>query len=126
MNWLESLSKDSSQYISGSQCSHAHTIQDGKEDQPSRVSDKNIHQAVLDLHDHSWHDREMQEAYQAHKIASTHIHRNSEVVEKVPQPEITQKDNILEDLSQLYAEQVEHDTEQVQHGKEGKDIHRSS
>ena len=68
----------------------------------------------------------MQEAYQAHKIASAHICRNSEVVEKVPQPEITQKDDILEDLSQLYVEQVEHDTEQVQCGKEGKEIHCSS
>ena len=64
--------------------------------------------------------------YQAHKIVSAHICRNSEAVEKVPQPEITQKDDILEDLSQLYAEQVEHDTKQVQCGKEGKEIRRFS
>ena len=68
----------------------------------------------------------MQEAFQVHKIASAHIHRNSEMVEKVPQPDITQKDDILEDLSQLYVEQEEHDTEQVQCNKEGKNIHHSS
>ena len=97
-------SQDSSQYISRSQHSCTHPIQSGKEDWHSRVSDKNIHQVVCNLHDCSQHDGEMQEVYQAHKIASAHIRRNSEVVEKVPQPEITQKDDILEDLSQLYAE----------------------
>ena len=90
------------------------------------MSDENIHQAVHNLHDRSQHDGETQEAFQACKIAGVHIRRNSEVVEKVLQPEITQKDDILEDLSQLYAEQVEHDTEQVQCGKEGKEIRRSS
>ena len=65
---------------------------------------------MCNLHDHSWHDGETQEVYQAHNIVSAHIHKNSEAVEKVPQPEITQKNNILEDLLQLYAEQVEHNT----------------
>jgi hypothetical protein len=68
------------------------------------VSDKNIHQAVRDLHNHSRHDGEMQEAFQACKIASAHIHRNSEAVEKIPQPEIIQRDDILDNLLQLYAE----------------------
>ena len=90
------------------------------------MSDENIHQVVGDLHDHSWHDREMQEAFQGCKIVSTHIHRNSKAVEKVPQPEITQRDDILENLSQLYAEQEEHDAEQFQRNKEGKNIHLSS
>ena len=97
-------SEDSSQSISGSQHSYAHPIQDGKENQHSKVSDKNIRQVVRNLHDCSQHDVEMQEVYQAHKIASARIHRNSEVVKKVPQPEITQKDDILEDLSQLYVD----------------------
>ena len=77
------------------------------------MSDKNICQVVCDLHDHSQHDGEMQEAFQACKIASTHICRDSKAVEKVPQPDITQRDDILEDLSQLYAEQEEHDAEQI-------------
>ena len=77
------------------------------------MSDENIRQAVRDLHNHSRHDGETQEAFQAHKIASTCIRRNSEVVEKIPQPESIQRDNILDDLSQLYAEQEEHDAEQV-------------
>ena len=81
---------------------------------------------VCNLHDCSRHDRETQEAHQACKIVSTCICRNSEAVEKVLQPEITQKDNILEDLSQLYVEQVEHDAEQVQRGKEGEEICCSS
>jgi hypothetical protein len=42
-----------------------------------------------------------------------HICRDSKAVEKVPQPDITQRDDILEDLSQLYAEQEEHDAEQI-------------
>ena len=112
--------------MSRSQCSHTHPIQDGKKDQHSRVSDENIRQVVRNLHDRSWHDRETKEAYQSCKIASTCICRNSEVVEKVPQPEITQKDNILEDLSQLYAEQEEHDTEQVRCDKEEENIRCSS
>ena len=89
------------------------------------MSDENIRQVVRDLHDHSWHDGETQEAYQDHKVASTHIHRNSEAVENVPKTEITQKDDILEDLSQLYAEQVEHNTEQIWCDKEGDIICRS-
>ena len=55
----------------------------------------------------------MQEAFQAHKIASAHIHRNSEAVEKISQLEIIQRDDVLDDLLQLYAEQEEHDTKQV-------------
>ena len=106
-------SKGSSHLISGNKCSRNHPIQDGKEDRHSRVSDKNICQAVRDLHDHSWHDGEMQEAFQAHKIASAHIHRNSEAVEKISQLEIIQRDDVLDDLLQLYAEQEEHDTKQV-------------
>ena len=90
------------------------------------MSDENIRQAVHDLHDRSWHDGEMQEAFQACKIARACICRNSKVVEKLPQPEITQMDNILEDLLQLYVEQEEHDAEQVQHSKKSKNIHYSS
>ena len=84
------------------------------------MADKNIRQAVRDLHDRSRHDGEMQEAFQAHNIASARIRRNSEAVEKIPQPEIIQRDDILDDLSQLYAEQEEHDAEQVQCNKERK------
>ena len=116
-------SKDSSQSINRGQCSRTHPIQDGKEDQHSRVSDENIRQVVHNLHDCSWHDGETQEAC---KIASTRICKNSEAVEKVPQPEITQKDDLLEDLSQLYAEQEEHDAKQVRCDKEGENIRRSS
>ena len=90
------------------------------------MSGKNIRQAVCDLHDRSRHDREMQEAFQAHKIASARIHSNSEAVEEVLQPKITQRDDILEDLSQLYVEQEEHDTEQVQCNKEGENTRHSS
>ena len=43
----------------------------------------------------------------------THICRNIEAVENIPQPEIIPLDNILDDLSQLYVEQEEHDAEQV-------------
>ena len=68
----------------------------------------------------------MQEAFQACKIASARIRRNSEAVENIPQAEIIQRDDILDDLSQLYAEQEEHDAEQVQHSKEGKNICRPS
>ena len=125
-NWLKKSSKDSSQSISGSQHSHNHPIQDGKENRHSRVSDKNIRQGVRDLHDRSQHDGETQEAFQAHKIASAHIRRNSEVVEKIPQPEIIQRDDVLDDLLQLYVEQEEHDTEQVRCNKEGENIRRSS
>jgi hypothetical protein len=121
-NWLKSCLKT----LPRSQRSRTHPIQDGKEDQHSRVSDKNIHQAVCNLHDCSWHDGETQEVYQSHTIVNAWICRNSEVVEKVSQPEITLKDDILEDLSQLYAEQVEHDAKQVQHDKEGKNILCSS
>ena len=60
------------------------------------------------------------------KIASTRICRNSKAVEKVPLPEITQRDDILEDLSQLYVEQQEHDAEQVRRGKEGENTCCSS
>ena len=77
------------------------------------MSDENICQAVRDLHDHSQHDGEMQEAFQACQNASAHICRNSEVVENIPQPEVIPRDNILNDLSQLYVEQEEHDTEPV-------------
>ena len=77
------------------------------------MSDENIHQAVHDLHDRSRHDGETQEAFQVHKIASACICRNSKAVEKVPLPEITQRDDILEDLLQLYVDQEEHDTKQV-------------
>jgi hypothetical protein len=90
------------------------------------VSDENIRQAVHNLHDCSWHDGETQEAFQAHKVASACIRKNSEAVEKVLQLEITQRDDILEDLSQLYMEQEEHDAEQVQHNKEGENIRHSS
>ena len=90
------------------------------------MSDENICQVVHDLHDHSRLDRETQKAFQACKIASTRICRNSEAVEKVSQPEITQKDNILKDLSQLYAEQEEHDAEQIRCNKEGKNTCHSS
>ena len=61
-----------------------------------------------------------------HKIASARIRRNSEAIENILQPEIIQRDDILDDLSQLYAEQEEHDAEQVRRSKEGKNIHRSS
>ena len=77
------------------------------------MSDENIHQAVCDLHHHSQHDGETQEAFQACKITSTRIHKNSEAVEKISQPEIIQRDDILDNLSQLYVEQEEHDAEQV-------------
>ena len=83
-------------------------------------------QAVCDLHDCSQPDGEMQEAFQAHKIVSAHICRNIKVVEKVPQPEITQRDDILEDLLQLYAEQEQHDAEQVQCNNQCKNMHRSA
>ena len=43
-------SKDSSHSINGSQHPCSHPIQDGKEDQHSRVSDENIHQAVHNQH----------------------------------------------------------------------------
>ena len=68
----------------------------------------------------------MQEAFQAHTVASACIRKNSEAVEKVLQLEITQRDDILEDLSQLYMEQEEHDAEQVRHNKEGENIRCSS
>ena len=55
----------------------------------------------------------MQEAFQAHKIASARIHRNSEAVENIPQPEIIQRGDILDDLLKLYVEQEEHEAEQV-------------
>ena len=84
------------------------------------MSDENIHQAVHDLHDHSRHAGERQEAFQARKIASACIHRNSKAVENIPQPEIIQRDDIRDDLSELYAEQEEHDAEQVQCNKERK------
>ena len=90
------------------------------------MSDKNIRQAVHDLHDHSRHDGETPEAFQARKIASACIRRNSEAVENIPQPEIIQRDDILDNLSQLYAEQEEHDAKQVRHNKEGKNICHSS
>ena len=82
------------------------------------MSDENIHQVVGDLHDCSQNDG----AFQAHKIVSSHICRNSKAVEKVPQPEITQRHDILEDLLQLYAEQEEHDAEQVQCNNQGENI----
>jgi hypothetical protein len=63
-------SKDSSHSIRGSLHSCKHPIQDGKENRHSRVSDKNIRQAVHDLHDHSRHNGETQEAFQARKIVS--------------------------------------------------------
>ena len=106
-------SKDSSQSISGSNRSRNCPIQDGKEVRHSRVSDENIRQAVRDLHDHSWHDRETQEAFQAHKNASACIRRNCETVENIPQPELIPRDDILDDLSQLYAKQEEYDAEQI-------------
>ena len=90
------------------------------------MSDENIHQAVCDLHDHSWHDGEIQEAFQAHKNASAHICRNSEAVENILQPEIIPRDDILDDLSQLYAEQEEYDAEQVRCSKDGENACRSS
>ena len=65
----------------------------------------------------------MQEVFQAHKIASACICRNSEAVEK---PEIIQRDDILNNLSQLYAEQEEHYAEQVRRSKEGGNIRCSS
>ena len=68
---------------------------------------------VRDLHDHSRHDGETQEAFQAHKNASARIRRNSEAVENIPQPELIPRDDILDDLSQLYVEQEEYDTEQI-------------
>jgi hypothetical protein len=63
-------SKDSSHSIRGSQHSCKHPIQDGKENQHSRVSDENIRQAVRDLHDRSPHNGETQELFQACKIVS--------------------------------------------------------
>ena len=77
------------------------------------MSDTNICQAVCDLHDHSRHDGEMQEAFQACKNASAPIRRNSEAVENIPQPELILRDDILDDLLQLYAEQEEYDTEKI-------------
>ena len=77
------------------------------------MSDENIRQAVRDLHDHSRHDGETQEAFQARKNVSARIRRNSEAVENIPQPELIPRDDILDDLSQLYAEQEEYDTEQI-------------
>ena len=106
-------SKDSSQSISGSNRSCNCPIQDGKEVRHSRVSDENIRQAVHDLHDHSQHDGETQEAFQACKNASARICRNSEAVESIPQPELIPRDDILDDLSQLYAEQEEYDAEKI-------------
>ena len=90
------------------------------------MSDENIRQVVRDLHNHSRHDGETQEAFQACKNASTCIHRNSEVVENILQPEIIPRDDILDDLSQLYAEQEEYDAEQVRHSKDGENTHCSS
>ena len=90
------------------------------------MSDENIRQAVRDLHDLSQHDGEMQEAFQARKIASACIRRNSEVVEKIPQPEIIQRNDIQDNLSQLYAEQEEHDVEQIRHNKESENTRSSS
>ena len=119
-------SKDSSQSISGSNRSCNRPIQDGKEVRHSRVSDENIHQAVHDLHDHSQHDGEMQEAFQARKNASAHIRRNSEAVENIPQPEVIPRDDILDNLLQLYAEQEEYDTEQIRRNKDGENARRSS
>ena len=106
-------SKDSSQSISGSNRSRNCPIQDGKEVRHSRVSDENIHQVVCDLHDYSQHDGETQEVFQACKNASARIRRNSEAVENIPQPELIPRDDILDDLSQLYVEQEEYDTEQI-------------
>ena len=106
-------SKDSSQSISGSNRSRNCPIQDGKEVRHSRVSDENIHQVVRDLHDHSRHDGETQEAFQARKNVSARIRRNSEAVENIPQPELIPRDDILDDLSQLYAEQEEYNAEQI-------------
>ena len=56
-------SKDSSHSISRSNRSRNRPIQDGKEVRHSRVSDENICQVVCDLHDHSRHDGETQEAF---------------------------------------------------------------
>ena len=106
-------SKDSSQSISGSNRSRNRPIKDGKEVRHSRVSDENIRQAVCDLHDHSQHDGETQEVFQACKNASAHIRRNNEAVENIPQPEFIPRDDILDDLLQLYAEQEEYDTEKI-------------
>ena len=77
------------------------------------MSDENIRQVVCDLHDYSQHDGEMQEVFQACKNASAHIRRNSEAVENIPQPELIPRDDILDDLSQLYAEQEEYDAKQI-------------
>ena len=90
------------------------------------MSDENIHQAVRDLHDHSWHDGETLEAFQARKNASACIRRNSETVENIPQPELIPRDDILDDLSQLYVKQEEYDAEQIRHNKDGENAHRSS
>ena len=90
------------------------------------MSDESICQVVRDLHDHSRHDGEMQEAFQARKNVSARIRRNSEAVENIPQPEVIPRDDILDDLSQLYAEQEEYDTEQVRRSKDGENAHCSS
>ena len=90
------------------------------------MSDENIRQAVHDLHDHSRHDGEMQEAFQARKNASARIRRNSEAVENIPQPELIPRDDILDNLSQLYAEQEEYDAEQIRRNKDGENARRSS
>ena len=104
----ESL-KDSSQSISGSQHSCSHPIWH------LRVSDENICQVVHNLDDFSQHDGEAQEVFQACKVMSTHIHRNSKKVETIPCTEITQKDDLIDDLSHLYAEQVKYNTKKAQH-----------
>ena len=90
------------------------------------MSDENIRQAVGDLHDHSRHDGEMQEAFQARKNANARICRNSEAVENIPQPELILRDDILDDLLQLYAEQEEYDAEQIRCNKDGENVRRSS
>ena len=68
----------------------------------------------------------MQEAFQACQNTSARIRRNSEAVENVPQPEVIPRDDILDDLSQLYAEQEEYDAEQVRCSKDGENARHSS
>ena len=79
-----------------------------------------------DLHDRSRHDRETKEAYHARKTASGRIHRDSEAVEITPQTKVTRKDDLIEDITQLHAEQAAHDAEQLRHEKEDDMGRRSS
>ena len=48
------------------------------------------------------------------------------MVENIPQPEIISRDDILDNLSQLYVEQEEYDAKQVRCSKDGENACHSS